>query len=147
MIARAAACLAWRGDVVLRKMSGLDLTKPWGGQAQEDFLNAVAEIETHLVPHDLLQAAKGVEAGLGRKSRGRWGPREIDIDILFYGDRVVRLEDLRVPHPLLLERGFVLAPLAEIAPDLVHPETGFKVSAHLDLLERDGDKSWTSPTM
>lgn len=147
MIARAAACLAWRGDVVLRKMSGLYLTKPWGSQSQEDFLNAAAEIETHLKPHDLLAAAKTVESGLGRKPRGKWGPREIDIDILFYGDQVLRLEDLQVPHPLIRERGFVLAPLAEIAPDLVHPETGVKVSTYLIALEKGGGASWTSPTM
>jgi 2-amino-4-hydroxy-6-hydroxymethyldihydropteridine diphosphokinase len=147
MIARAAACLAWRGDVVLRKMSRLYLTKPWGGEVQGDFLNAAAEVETHLGPRELLAAAKNVEIGLGRRPGGKWGPREIDIDILLYGDQVVQADGLRIPHPLLCRRGFVLAPLAEIAPGLVHPETGVKVAAYLEALEKGGDVSWASLTM
>lgn len=146
-IARAIACLCCEGDVVLRRLSSLYLTEPWGYEDQEDFLNAAAEIETHLAPRDLLSRAKGIEHEMGRILRPRWGPREVDIDILFYGNMVVEEDDLRIPHPYLCQRGFVLTPLAEIAPDLVHPETGLKVSAHLDMIRKAGECTWSSPTI
>jgi 2-amino-4-hydroxy-6-hydroxymethyldihydropteridine diphosphokinase len=142
MIARAVACLGSQGDIIIRKMSGMYLTRPWGDEDQEDFINAVAEIDTHLDPHELLRAVRSLEQRLGRQRRRRWGPREIDIDILLYGSQVVIDDDLRVPHPRICERGFVLAPLAEVAPDLVHPETGRKVTDHLEDIVRSGETSW-----
>jgi 2-amino-4-hydroxy-6-hydroxymethyldihydropteridine diphosphokinase len=150
-IARAAACLVSEGAVVLRKMSGLYVTAPWGVADQAEFLNAAIEAETHLGAADLLAAAKSIERGLGRRERERWGPREIDIDILFYGGQVVNEEGLVIPHPLVRERVFVLAPLAEIAPGLVDPETGVEVGAYLEAAylsesEKGGHTSWTSPT-
>lgn len=147
MIARATVCLASRGDIVIRKLSRFYLTRPWGEQDQEDFVNAAAEVETHLSPLGLLEAAKAVERGLGRRPTYKWGPREIDIDILFYGAEVVKREDLRIPHPRLRERAFVLVPLAEIAPDLVDPETGVSMAAYLEEIEKGGDTRWTSPTI
>jgi 2-amino-4-hydroxy-6-hydroxymethyldihydropteridine diphosphokinase len=147
MIARAAVCLASRGDIVIRRLSRFYLTRPWGDADQEDFLNAAVEIETHLSPLDLLEAAKAVERGLGREPGRRWGPRRIDIDILLYGEEVVERDELRIPHPRLCERAFALAPLAEIAPDLVHPETGVKIAAYLAEIEKGGEKWQTSPTI
>jgi 2-amino-4-hydroxy-6-hydroxymethyldihydropteridine diphosphokinase len=85
------------------------------------FLNGAAELSTTLDPHALLAALLEIERGLGRERRQKWAPRTIDLDLLLYDDRVIRSEDLTVPHPLMHERDFVLTPLAEIAPDVVHP--------------------------
>jgi 2-amino-4-hydroxy-6-hydroxymethyldihydropteridine diphosphokinase len=142
MIARAISCLACHGDIVLRKVSCLYLTEPWGYAEQEDFVNAVAQVDTHLGPQELLAKVKTIENGLGRQKARRWGPREIDIDILLYGEEVVECEGLRIPHPGICRRGFVLAPLVEIAPDLIHPETGRKVSGYLADIMEGGEASW-----
>jgi len=108
---------ALRGSIVLRASSIYE-TDPWGLEAQDAFLNMVTELESSLQPHELLAEAKRIERELGRKERDRWGPREIDIDLLVAGDLRVESDDLTVPHPLVLERQFVLVPLAELAPDL-----------------------------
>lgn len=142
MIARAVSCLGSQGDIVLRRVSRMYLTKPWGHVGQDDFVNAVAGIETHLEPHQLLEKVKAMERDLGRRPGERWGPREIDIDILLYGDRIVREEDLTIPHPHICERAFVLVPLVEIAPDAVHPRTGLRLSSYLEDITRDGEVSW-----
>ena len=142
MIARAITCLACHGDIVLGKVSRLYLTEPWGYTEQDDFVNAVAQVDTHLGPEELLAEVKSIEDGLGRRKGKRWGPREIDIDILLYGEEVVESDGLRIPHPGICQRGFVLAPLAEIAPDLIHPETGRKVSGHLADIIEGGEASW-----
>ncbi|HYZ92168.1 MAG TPA: 2-amino-4-hydroxy-6-hydroxymethyldihydropteridine diphosphokinase [Actinomycetota bacterium] len=89
------------------------------GPPQPDFLNAVVEIRTELAPRDLLSRLKSIEARIGRIQGERWGPREIDLDLLLYGDEEIDEPDLRVPHPQMWERAFVLVPLAELAPDLV----------------------------
>jgi 2-amino-4-hydroxy-6-hydroxymethyldihydropteridine diphosphokinase len=94
-------------------------TAPWGVADQPAFLNAAAELRTELEPEALLDAVKGIEAELGRAPTYRWGPRLIDVDLLLYGDRVVRTERLTLPHPYLLERPFVREPLREIAPEVV----------------------------
>lgn len=121
--AMAAALQALDGsaDVVVRAVSSLYRTPPWGKTDQPDFLNAVAEIVTTLSPPDLLARCLDVERSLKRVRRERWGPRVIDIDILCYGDLAYSGEGLEIPHPRLAERAFVLVPLIEIAPDL---ETG-----------------------
>jgi 2-amino-4-hydroxy-6-hydroxymethyldihydropteridine diphosphokinase len=89
------------------------------GPPQPDFLNAVAEVHTSLGPRELLARLKSIESELGREPAERWGPREIDLDLLLYGDEVVESDDLRLPHPEMTGRAFVLVPLAEIAPDVV----------------------------
>jgi 2-amino-4-hydroxy-6-hydroxymethyldihydropteridine diphosphokinase len=94
-------------------------TAPWGVADQPAFLNAAAELRTELEPEALLDAVKEIEAELGRAPTYRWGPRLIDVDLLLYGDRVVRTERLTLPHPYLLERPFVREPLREIAPEIV----------------------------
>jgi 2-amino-4-hydroxy-6-hydroxymethyldihydropteridine diphosphokinase len=100
-------------------VSSLYRTPPWGKLDQPDFLNAAAEISTGLAPRALLDLCLDAERRLKRVREERWGPRLIDIDILVFGDRVIHETGLEVPHPRMLERAFVLAPLAEIAPGLV----------------------------
>ncbi len=99
-------------------------TEPEGDASQPRFLNMVCEVYTRLAPAELLSLAKGIELKLGRALGKSNAPRPIDIDILFYGDRVTESPELVIPHPRLTKRAFVLVPLAEIAPDLVHPVNG-----------------------
>jgi 2-amino-4-hydroxy-6-hydroxymethyldihydropteridine diphosphokinase len=104
----------------LGKVSSIYDTEPLGNTSQPRFLNLACEVSTHLTPEGLLALAKGVEGKMGR--RGKSGqPRTIDIDILLYDDKVMDTPDLVIPHPRMAERSFVLVPLAEIVPDLVHP--------------------------
>lgn len=99
-------------------VSSLYRTPPWGKLDQPDFLNVAAEISTTLAPRALLALCLDAERKLKRVREERWGPRLIDIDILVYGERIIHETGLEVPHPRMLERAFVLAPLAEIAPGL-----------------------------
>ena len=106
-------------DTRVTGVSSLYRTPPWGKLDQPDFLNAAAAISTGLAPRALLDLCLDAERKLKRVREERWGPRLIDIDILVFGDRVIHETGLEVPHPRMLERAFVLAPLAEIAPGLV----------------------------
>lgn len=118
----AAALLAERvGDVLA--LSGFYETEPWGFQSDNAFLNAALQLETSLPPLELLKATQQIEIEMGRtqKSNGAYHDRIIDIDILLYDDLVLRTPELTLPHPLMHERRFVMEPLAEIAPNLVHP--------------------------
>lgn len=103
------------------KISTVYESKAWGIENQNNFLNLVVLFETKLLPQDLLLHLRAVEKKVGRKERFKWGPREIDIDILLYGNKVIRTKLLRVPHPFLHERDFFLYPLLEINPHLIHP--------------------------
>jgi 2-amino-4-hydroxy-6-hydroxymethyldihydropteridine diphosphokinase len=103
------------------------------GPPQPDYLNAVVSVSTSLTPRELLEALKAIEAELGRHHTERWGPREIDLDLLLYGDEMLEDEGLTVPHPEMTRRSFVLLPLLEIAPDLDLP-SGEPATA---FLERD----------
>ncbi len=105
----------------LLRASSIYETEPWGFTDQPAFLNQVLEAETALPPLDLLRQLKELEVALGRQPSFHYGPRLIDLDILLYDDLVLELPGLAIPHPRLAERAFVLAPLAELAPDLVHP--------------------------
>ena len=102
-------------------------TPPWGYEDQQRFLNQVVKAQTYLQPEPLLKHIKRLEVALGRKATFRNGPREIDIDILLYDDVVLNTPLLTLPHPHMHERGFVLLPMMDIAPDLVHPLTGKSV--------------------
>lgn len=113
-VERAFEALGRFGRVVAR--SSFYRTAAWGVADQPDFINAAALLDTELEPLELLRALKAVEAELGRVETFRWGPRAIDLDILTYGARDVRLPELTVPHARLFERAFALAPLAEIDP-------------------------------
>lgn len=110
----------------IEKASKVYRTKAWGLADQPDFLNQALEVKTVLSPMELLDKVLAIEEHMGRKRIKKWGQRLIDIDILFYGDIVLKSERLTIPHPYLHHRNFVLIPLLEIAPDFVHP--GFKLS-------------------
>lgn len=106
-------------DCRVEEVSSYWRTPPWGKLDQPDFINACARVSTRLEPHEFLALCLTSEKALKRVRTERWGPRSIDIDILFFGNRAISEEGLTVPHPRIAERAFVLAPLAEIAPDLV----------------------------
>jgi 2-amino-4-hydroxy-6-hydroxymethyldihydropteridine diphosphokinase len=117
-------------------------TPPWGVIDQPDFLNLVLKGETHLAPPALLTHLKHIETKLGRLPSIRYGPRLIDIDILFYDDLVLNTSELTIPHPRLHERAFVLVPLADLAPDFVHPVFGKSVGALLEAVDTTGVKRY-----
>ena len=104
--------------------SGVYETPPWGFTDQPWFLNMAVEGDTNLSPYDLLTRLKQLERDLGREPGFRYGPRLIDLDILFYDELILETPELEIPHPRLEERSFVLAPLADLAPDFQHPVTG-----------------------
>lgn len=113
-------------------------TEPWGDTDQPPFLNACVAAVTDRDPRDLLALVKEIERDMGRTPTRHWGPRLIDIDILFYNQLILHEPDLTLPHPSVPERAFVLAPLADIIPEYVHPETGKTVQQMLDEVESSG---------
>jgi len=117
---RAVEILEKRG-IKVQKKSSLYETEPWGVKDQPRFINMVVQIETTLKPTDLLRVLKDIEREIGRQDSFRWGPRMIDLDILLFNALVLNEENLQIPHPYLHEREFVLRPLNEIAPDIIHP--------------------------
>ena len=119
----AVRLLAERG-VSLRRASSVYETAPVGFTAQPAFLNAVIEVETDLAPAELLSVTQDVERALGRQRTTRWGPRTLDLDILLYDGAVVAEGELRIPHPRMHERRFVLLPLTELEPDIAIPGVG-----------------------
>ena len=124
--------------IKVKNKSSLYETSPVGFYDQDDFLNMVCEIETTLLPYDLLRALQQIEKNLFRsKERIPLGPRIIDLDILIYEDEVICEEDLEIPHPYLQDRKFVLVPLAEIAPYIKHPVLNISIQHMLDFLETD----------
>lgn len=132
----ALAQLSRVPGVTLRAASDIYRTPPWGKLDQDWFANAVVALDTTLSPEALLEAALGVERAMGRVRDIRWGPRIIDIDVLIHGDARRDVEHLRLPHPAMLERAFVLVPLAQVAPGLMLQ--GETVEAHLARLDRAG---------
>jgi len=112
----------------IERVSSLYETEPVGYAEQPPFLNAVCRAQTKLGPLQLLSVIKGIEASLGRVPSFPNAPRPIDLDIIFYGDLVMETPELTIPHPRLEERAFVLIPLAEIAPNLLHPVSGERIS-------------------
>lgn len=107
--------------VSLTQVSALYETEPVGYEAQDPFLNGVSAIETSLSPNQLLERLQQIEQQVGRQQRRRWGPREIDLDLLIYDQCCINTPELVLPHSELHKRRFVLTPFAEIAPDVIHP--------------------------
>lgn len=118
--------------VEILEESSIYETPPWGYLDQPEFLNQVIEVKTKLPPWRLLRYLKAIEQQMGRVTLFRYGPRVIDLDIIFYGERVIDREKLKIPHPRMTERAFVLVPLAEIAPNLVHPVMGTSITELLE---------------
>ncbi len=136
-IQSAITALSEIEGITLQEISSLYETAPVGNEAQDDFLNGVVSIRTPHSPHNLLYMLKQIEISVGREHRIRWGPREIDMDILIYDDLCVETPNLTIPHPDMHLRRFVLVPLAEIAPDLVHPVFNESIQTLLAHLEDD----------
>jgi 2-amino-4-hydroxy-6-hydroxymethyldihydropteridine diphosphokinase len=117
----AVAGLAAAPGISVSRVSSIYESEPWGQLDQPSFLNAVVEIATLLEPIQLLITHQAIESSLGRKKRYRWGPREIDLDLLLYGDRHISRRGFDVPHPSMYQRTFVLVPLSELEPTLTTP--------------------------
>lgn len=136
LLRKAAASLKKEG-LVIRAASDVFETPPWGVEDQPLFLNACVVAETDLPPNKLLELLKKLEADLGRTPEKRWGPRIIDMDIIFYDDLVLDSDELTIPHKHMAERPFVLIPLALAAPEWRHPVTGLSAREMTEKLPGD----------
>jgi 2-amino-4-hydroxy-6-hydroxymethyldihydropteridine diphosphokinase len=124
-------------EVHLKSYSHWYQTIPFG-PPQPNYLNGCAIIETYLVPDKLLETLLKIERQWGRVHQERWGPRTLDLDLLLYGDLILKTDKLHIPHPRMIQRGFVLIPLAEISPDWVHPLSKKKIVQLLDEVDCSG---------
>lgn len=141
-IDRAVELLGDTDGIAVMKVSSVVETAAVGGPPDSPhYLNAAAELQTTLPAHPLLHRMLQIERELGRIRRTRWEPRPIDLDLLLYGDHILSSDELVVPHPLMHERRFVLAPLAEIAPEVVHPSLQMSISGLLQNLDRPAGRS------
>lgn len=120
--------------IIISRKSSLYNTAPWGYTEQPEFLNQALECFTSLEPVELLEEIKKIEKKMGRIDIVRYGPRIIDMDIIFYDDLILKTDKLIIPHPLMHKRLFVLKPLNEIAPDFIHPELKLSVKNLLEKL-------------
>jgi 2-amino-4-hydroxy-6-hydroxymethyldihydropteridine diphosphokinase len=131
----ALALMNGTPGLTVTRMSKMYETAAVGGPpGSPPFLNAVAQLDTTLGSHALLHRLLEIERKLGRERRAKWEPRTIDLDIVLFGDQIISSRDLVIPHPLMHERRFVLEPLAEIAPDAVHPALQMTAKGLLDNL-------------
>ncbi|HIE12681.1 MAG TPA: 2-amino-4-hydroxy-6-hydroxymethyldihydropteridine diphosphokinase [Desulfotomaculum sp.] len=133
---RALQALASVAEISVRRVASLYRTAPIGITDQPEFLNTVVEISTTLTPRVLLVRLLQIENELGRVREEKWGPRVIDLDLLLYDDMEIVTEDLEIPHPRLEQRGFVVAPLAELAADMVLP-SGVSAAVLADKLRQE----------
>ena len=134
------ALAALSKELTLVKQSSIYETEPWGYLNQPRFLNMVAETDTSLLPQALLSYLKDIETQMGRQETFKNGPRIIDLDILFYGDRIINTKELVIPHPRIQERGFVLVPLNEIAKGFIHPVLKLTVQEMLSHIDHNDVK-------
>ena len=140
-----AALAALPPIVLMQAASPIYETEPWGYSDQPAFLNQVISAETQLEPLDLLPHLKRLETELGRTPTFRYGPRLIDMDILFYDDILLATPGLEIPHPRLHERAFVLVPLVDLAPDFRHPRLGKTLQELLAQVDTDGVRLYERP--
>lgn len=119
LISEAVANIAQLGTI--EKLSSLYKTQPWGNEAQDFFLNAVLSMKTGFEPRDLLGKLMQIEADIGKQKKVHWGPRKIDLDILYFGQKIILDNSLMIPHPFLHLRNFVLIPMQEVAAGFMHP--------------------------
>ena len=136
LLSRAVEALSCHFQLV--NTSSVYETAAWGGVAKGDFLNQIAVILTEKEPEELLKIIQKIEADLGRKREEPWGDRTMDIDIVYFGEQLIDSDRLKVPHPFIAQRKFVLAPLAEILPSKLHPVSG---KSSLEMLTECEDKS------
>ena len=129
--------IARHEDHVILDRSSFYKTEPWGKEDQDWFINSVIQLETTLDAQELLGFLHDIEIKLKRGKREKWSPRTIDLDILFFNDEVINSGGIRIPHPCIQERRFVLVPLSEICPELVHPLLKISIKK---LLEKTKDK-------
>ncbi|WP_057490198.1 2-amino-4-hydroxy-6-hydroxymethyldihydropteridine diphosphokinase [Streptococcus orisasini] len=137
---KALTSLAELPRTRLLAQSAVYETAAWGKTDQADFLNLTCQLESDLSPQELLQSCQRIEQQLGRIRHEHWGPRTIDIDILFYGHQIINKEDLQVPHPYLQERAFVLVPLNDIASSFIHPLLKQSIANLLQRVDKSGVK-------
>ena len=142
-ISDALTAIAATESTCLLEVAPIIETEPVGGASQEKYLNTAVSIETSLSPSGLLEALKAIERKQGRNmSAPRWSARPIDLDVLFYGDQILKTPELVIPHPLIAQRLFVLEPLCELAPGFIHPVLKQPVLSLLqELLKASGDAS------
>ena len=133
ILEKAIELIAQKVGIIISQSKDYE-TKPWGVTDQPDFLNLAIAVYTSQSPWEVLERTQSIENQLGRVRKEKWGARLIDIDILFYGDEIINESNLKVPHPLMQERDFALTPLAEIAPNFVHPVFGKTVLELRDIL-------------
>jgi 2-amino-4-hydroxy-6-hydroxymethyldihydropteridine diphosphokinase len=124
--------LSTRPELTLIARSSLYQSEPFGITDQDWFVNSVVQITTSFSPEELLRVCLSIEKEMGRTRTKKWGPRIIDLDILFYDDLILKQEGLEIPHPGIAERSFVLAPMNEISPDFVHPKLKKKIETLLE---------------
>jgi len=138
ILEQAVVALGQLAAIRISSVSSVFVTVPVGGVEQPEFSNQALRVETALPPHELLRVLLEVESRFGRTREVHWGPRTLDLDLLLYDDAVLNTPDLTLPHPRLHERGFVLGPLLELAPDLRHPAMGETI--------RDLYRAWSRST-
>lgn len=127
-----------KNNIKVHKKSKFYKTKPWGKTDQPDFLNMAVEAESPFTPEELLKRIKEIEIKMKRVPTERWGPRIIDIDILFYGKRKIKKSGLEIPHPQFFNRPFAIIPLAEIAPNFIPPNSNKKIKELLNEVTDEG---------
>jgi 2-amino-4-hydroxy-6-hydroxymethyldihydropteridine diphosphokinase len=137
-IIRATMLLDDIPGIRVLKISQLIETAPLGGPPdQGDYLNGVAELICSISARQLLEQLLKIETHMGRERKEKWGPRSIDLDLLIFGDEIIDEPHLKVPHPLMQKRSFVMVPFCEIAPELVHPVLGSTMRQILHMLETE----------
>ena len=139
-LARARGYISALEGVNITGESSLYSTAPWGKTDQDEFVNQVLSIDTALTALELLHRLQEIEIKLGRQRTIHWGPRTIDLDILLYGEDIIQSEELKVPHPYMKQRLFVIVPLQELAPGLLFPD-GTKIGEVLGSVVQDGKNS------